>query len=378
MKHRVGVTGQQGFVGTHLCNYLKRYEKEIEIVPYSRDIFSNQQKLIEFCFNCDTIVHLAAMNRGDEETLYQNNMTLVHSLITALEEVENKPHIIFSSSTQEERNNAYGRSKREGRILLEEWAAKNGIPFTGIVIPNVFGPFGRPFYNSVVSTFCSQLTHDFEPKIEIDAEMKLLYVEELVASIYSMIRTIPQESCIYITPTGVARVSDVLEKLTTYRDLYFTQGIVPQLNGNFDRSLFNTFRSYIESDHFPIFPAVHKDERGMLVELVKEKTGGQTFFSFTKPGITRGNHYHTRKFERFCVISGKALIRLRRIGSDSLIEYPVSGDAPCFIDIAIYHTHDITNTGNSDLIAIFWSDEIFNPEDPDTFYEKIEGHKECL
>jgi UDP-2-acetamido-2,6-beta-L-arabino-hexul-4-ose reductase len=147
--------------------------------------------------------------------------------------------------------------------------------------------------------------------------------------------------------------------------------IIPELNSYFDICLFNTFRTYIKNDHYPVDLFLHKDDRGHLSEVIKTNVGGQAFFSVTKPGITRGNHFHRRKIERFCVVEGEALIKLRKIGTDDVIEYRVSGEKPATIDMPIFYTHNITNVGDRDMYTLFWSNEFFNPEDSDTFYEEV-------
>ena len=186
---KIGITGQAGFMGTHLFNNLKLFPTEFEPVPFQDDFFSVDGQLDQFVSSCDVIVHLAAMNRhGDPQMIYDTNIRLVHLLIAALERTGSRAHVLFSSSTQEERENPYGRSKKEGRILLKAWAEKNGGGFTGLVIPNVFGPFGNPYYNSVIATFSHQLNRNETPKIEVDAELKLIYIGELVHVFLDRIR----------------------------------------------------------------------------------------------------------------------------------------------------------------------------------------------
>ena len=184
MRHnmlRIGITGQAGFIGTHLFNTLGLYPDRYERIPFERAYFESEADLDAFVGQCDAIVHLAAVNRhGDPQVIYDTNIGLVKKLIQALERTGSRAQVLFSSSTQEERDNLYGQSKREGRELLAAWAKKAGARFSGMVIPNVFGPFGHPFYNSVVATFCHQLAHEEMPRIEMDAEMKLIYVGELV------------------------------------------------------------------------------------------------------------------------------------------------------------------------------------------------------
>lgn len=367
----MGITGESGFIGTHLNNYLKTKPDEIELILFSGS-FQDLGDLSHFCSQCDVIIHLAAMNRGDPNALYNMNISLVKQLIASMECVNHHPHIIFASSTQETLDNAYGRSKLEGRRLLEEWAQRNHSELSCLVIPNVFGPFGKPFFNSVTSTFCYQLTHNQQPKIEIDAEMKLIYINNLVRQIYEVILGIRSGLNISIEPDMKMNVSDLLSLLNQFKAVYFEKHIVPDFRNFNELSLFNTFRSYIDPEYFPIFPEFNSDDRGYLIELVKEFSGGQTFFSSTRPCITRGNHFHMRKIERFCVIGGEASIKTRRIGTNKVIEYFVNGNEPAFVDIPVFHTHNITNTGKDNLTTLFWTNEIFNPDDNDTFYENVD------
>lgn len=368
---KVGITGQSGFIGYHLVQRLRLHPDEIEIVPFDTTFFQNSERMERFVSQCDVIMHLAAMNRGPDGEVYATNVELVERLIAALEHVKHAPYVIFASSIQEARDGAYGRSKRRGTQLLQAWADRNGAHYTSLIIPNVFGPFGRPFYNSVVGTFCYQLTHEQEPIIEIDAPLSLISVMDLSREMLKVIQSGHDEPIVYIAATSEMKVSEILHRLVAFKDSYIDRNIVPKLEGHIDVDLFNTFRSYIEPDHFPIYPAVHADKRGHLVEVLKELSGGQVFFSMTKPGITRGNHYHMRKVERFCVIQGEAMIRLRKIGANEIIEYRVTGSRPSFIDIPIYYTHNITNVGTTDLLTLFWTNELFDARDSDTFPEPV-------
>jgi UDP-2-acetamido-2,6-beta-L-arabino-hexul-4-ose reductase len=387
---RIGITGQSGFVGTHLHNTLGLLSKKFQRIPFDDSFFQDKEKLKQFVTQCDTIVHLAAMNRHNEpEVIYNTNIRLVKQLIAACEETSSKPHILFSSSTQEERDNLYGKSKKEGRALFESWAQRNHAPFTGLVIPNVFGPFGNPYYNSVVATFCHQLTHNETPKIEEDGELKLIYVNELVDIIIEKIKgtQITQIKQIAtdnsenlsnqchpcsINHTSTIKVSKLLKTLKSYKENYFTKGIIPNLDNPFERNLFNTFLCYIDhKSFFPFHLDLKTDDRGSFVETVKLNSGGQVSFSTTKPGITRGNHYHTRKAERFAVIKGKARIELRRIGTKEVLSFELDGSQPSFVDMPIWYTHNITNIGTEELYTIFWINEHFNPNDPDTYFETV-------
>jgi UDP-2-acetamido-2,6-beta-L-arabino-hexul-4-ose reductase len=363
-----------------------------ERISFEDAFFQDKNKLNEFVKNCDAIVHLAAMNRhNDPEVLYQTNIGLVKQLIAACEETLSTPHILFSSSTQEERDNLYGKSKKEGRQLLEQWAERNQAHFTGLVIPNVFGPFGNPYYNSVAATFCHQLTHNEQPKIETDGEIKLIYVGELVEYVIEKIKlyrvtqvlytefhretpfnTAKHCETIFIPHTSEIKVSALLQQLNDFKENYFEKGTIPNLDSPFDRNLFNTFLCYIDhSTFFPFKLKLNTDKRGSFVETIKLHSGGQVSFSTTVPGITRGNHFHTRKAERFAVIKGKAKIELRRIGTDQILSFELDGKEPSFVDMPVWYTHNITNTGDEELYTIFWINEHFDASDPDTFFEKV-------
>ncbi|GAB1462408.1 polysaccharide biosynthesis C-terminal domain-containing protein [Pedobacter sp.] len=373
MKLKVGITGQEGFVGQHLYNTLGLFPEEFERIPYHIDYFKDEEKLAAFVGQCDVIVHLAAMNRhNDPEVLYNTNINLVKQLIGALEKSNSKAHILFSSSSQEERDNLYGKSKKEGRELLTDWAAKAGGKFTGLVIPNVFGPFGHPYYNSFIATFSHQLTHNEQPKIEVDGEVKLIYVGELVEVILNEIRSKVGNPLFALPHTSINKVSEILALLETYKEQYFLSGIIPQLNSKFELNLFNTFRCYIDiKEHNPVKFVQHTDPRGAFVEIIRLNVGGQVSFSTTVPGITRGNHYHTRKIERFAVIKGKALIQLRKIGTNEVLDFYLDGDEPAFVDMPIWYTHNIKNIGTEDLYTNFWINEFYDPADADTYFEEV-------
>lgn len=377
---KVGITGQSGFVGTHLYNTLNLHKDLFQTIPFEDAYFSEEKKLTEFVAQCDVIVHLAAMNRHNEpEVLYQTNINLVKQLIAACEASNSTPHILFSSSTQEERDNLYGRSKKEGRELLEQWAGKIKAQFTGLIIPNVFGPFGNPFYNSVIATFCHQLTHNETPRIEVDGELKLIYVGELVKQIIEIIEEVHSKhhddvviQQIKLQHTTEVKVSRILQLLEDFKTKYFEKGEIPSLDTPFQRNLFNTFVCYIcHESFFPFKLKLNIDDRGLFVETVKLNSGGQVSFSTTVPGITRGNHFHTRKAERFAVIKGKATIELRRIGTDKILSFEMDGKQPSFVDMPIWYTHNITNIGDEELYIIFWISEHFDALDPDTFFEKV-------
>jgi UDP-2-acetamido-2,6-beta-L-arabino-hexul-4-ose reductase len=372
-RRRVGITGQQGFIGKALFNSLGLLPNEFERVPFERDFFEDQVKLEKFVSECDVIVHLAAINRHhDLEVIYETNISLVKKLLNALEKSKSKAHVLFSSSSQEERDNLYGRSKKEGRELLSNWASKSEALFTGMIIPNVFGPFGNPYYNSFIATFSHQLTHGEQPKIDVDGYVKLIYVTELVNIFIQEIRSKIGNTLLNIPHSSEHNVSEILKILEMYKVQYFESGIIPELNYPFEVNLFNTFRSYIDhKNHFPIKYLNNIDSRGSFTEIIRMNVGGQVSFSTTIPGIIRGNHYHTRKIERFSVIKGKALIQLRKIGTTEVLEFYLDGDQPAYVDVPIWYTHNIKNIGEEELYTIFWINEFYDSNDPDTYFENV-------
>lgn len=373
-KIKLGITGQNGFVGSHLKNTVEFLNDNIEVVEFQREFFEQPEKIQKFVTECDVIVHLAGLNRhNDAKVIYQTNISLAQKLIKACEAANAKPHIIFSSSTQEESDNPYGKSKKVAHHLFLEWAEKHKAAFTGLIIPNVFGPFGEPFYNSVVATFCHQLTHGKHPEIHVDGDLRLIYVNELIATIIRCIyNKNGQSETIKVEHTSELKVSELLKKLTFFKDNYLEKGIIPDLNVALDRDLFNTFLCYIDHEQFfPFYLTKHTDDRGSFVETVKLHTGGQVSFSTTVPGITRGNHFHTRKAERFAVIQGKARIDFRKIDSEITHSFELDGDLPSFVDMPVWYTHNITNIGEETLLTIFWINEHYDPKDGDTHFVKV-------
>ncbi len=370
---KVGITGQNGFVGSHLYNTLGLQPEKFERISFERDFFESPEKLDDFVKQCDVVVHLAAMNRHpDPEVIFNNNVELAKKLKDSLERTGSKAHVLFSSSSQEERDNLYGKSKKEGRELFADWAKNNGGKFTGMIIPNVFGPFGKPNYNSFIATFCHKLTHGENPVIDNDGEVKLIYVGELVQEIINQIEIAETNELYDVPHTSVNKVSEVLAKLENYKKLYFDNGEIPVLETKFDLNLFNTFRCYFDiKNHYPVKFTQHTDPRGAFVEVIRLGIGGQCSFSTTVPGITRGNHFHTRKIERFAVIKGKALIQLRKIDSDEVLDFYLDGNEPAYVDMPIWYTHNIKNIGEEELYTIFWINEPFNPEDSDTHFVEV-------
>lgn len=370
---KIGITGQNGFIGYHLYQQIKLYKEEFELVEFNRSHFEDEREMDQFITQCDVVVHLAALNRhNNPDTIYQTNIRLVKKIIESLNRTGSEAHVIMSSSTQEDRDNLYGKSKKEGRFMFSDWAEKSNGFFTGLVIPNVYGPFGDPFYNSVVATFCHQISRGETPHIDVDGHMKLIYVGELVDHIIKSIREADNTHESSIPHTAEAKVSEILSLLKYFKAVYQDKGEIPKINNSFEHKLFNTYRCYMDiPNYFPQKFVQHKDDRGAFVEIARLGISGQTSFSTTVPGITRGNHFHTRKIERFAVIKGKALIQLRRIGTDEVHDFFLDGEEPAYVDMPIWYTHNIKNIGEDILYTIFWINEPYDEQDPDTYFVEV-------
>lgn len=366
---RIGITGQAGFVGTHLYNRLGLEPEKYERIAFEDSFFEDEAKLRSFVAQCDVIVHLAAMNRHEsEQVIYDTNIRLNRDLIAAMEAEGVRPHVLFSSSTQEERDNLYGRSKREGREMIQAWAQRTGASFTGLVVPNVYGEFSRPNYNTFIATFAYKLTHGEQPTIMTDGDVKLIYVGSLCKFIMAQFESRGVRR-VDVPHDFERKVSGILAQFESFKALYFEQGFIPELKDSNDINLFNTFRSYIEPRCVKLIQ--HTDARGVFVETIKLGVGGQVSFSTTVPGITRGNHFHTRKIERFTVIKGKAVIELRKIGGHEVFRFELNGTEAAYVDMPVWYTHNITNVGDDELYTQFWINEWYNSEDGDTYFETV-------
>lgn len=367
---KIGITGSEGLIGWHQRAYLKTIGGDHEIRLANRETFKQPHLLAGFVNGLDAIIHLSGMNRGEDTEIEATNAALASDLIAACEHTGARPFVVYANSTHQDRDTAYGRGKRAAADTLCRWVEQRGAGFANLILPHVFGEFGKPFYNSVVSTFCHQLARNETPQIITDGDLKLLHVQDVVAQCWQAIQ---KNHCGDIRMDGVGmKVSELLQHLTDMRDRYQAM-VMPPLESALDVRLFNTLRSYLFPAHYPVALTLHSDARGSLFEVVKSSSGGQVFMSTTHPGITRGNHFHTRKVERFLVASGEADIRLRKLFSDEVIRFKVRGDAPSYVDMPTFHTHDITNTGQSELVTLFWTNEIFNPADPDTFPELVDA-----
>ncbi len=372
MSRTIGVTGPRGFIASHVIRRLEN-EPGVTVVTADRGDFDSETGLAEFVQQCDVILHLAAVNRGEADHVYGANKWLTEQLTKALANAEVRPHVVFASSTQRDCDGAYGRSKRESELELTLWAERNDASLVIAVIPNVYGAGCKPFYNSVVATFCHQLANGEPLQVKEDRVVEFLWVNDVVDSLvaYASKESVPEVRVEHLMATARLRVTELRDLLMSYRNAFFDTGVVPELTDSLHASLYSTFLSYVSLDNHRHKPQVHADNRGNLFEIIKLAGGGQVFFSTTLPGVIRGNHYHTRKVEWFCVVRGKALIKLRRIDDREVHEFRVSGENPEFISIPVLHTHSIENVGDEELLTMFWCNEIFDASDADTIFANV-------
>ncbi|MGB0712418.1 MAG: NAD-dependent epimerase/dehydratase family protein [Gammaproteobacteria bacterium] len=365
----IGVTGARGLIGHHTRVFLHSLGTEtVQCRPADRSTFESDEALENFVDGLDAIIHLAGMNRGSDEEILELNPGLARRLTAACDARTVRPHIVFSSSTHIDRDTAYGESKRRTGDHFATWSRTHGARFANLVLPHVFGEGGRPDYNSVVSTFCHRLANDGAAEIQSDGDVELFHAQRVAELAWDVIREGREGT---LRPEGTPmKVSELLRRLTLIKEQY-SGHLIPDLSEPIDLDLFNTYRSYLYPSRYPRELKLNTDDRGHLFEGVRTLHGGQCFVSTTKPGITRGNHYHRRKFERFLVVSGEAEICIRPMFSDQVTCFPVTGDKPVYVDMPTLHTHNITNTGDDPLVTLFWAHELFDPDHPDTFWETV-------
>lgn len=367
---RIVITGADGFLGTHLHFFLHEKERrgDVSVTPVSRSVFNDPAALASTLRQADVVFHLAGINRGTDEELEAGNIALADALISAARASGTHAHILFSSSIHEERDTAYGRGKKTAAERLRMFGEEANLSVTVLVLPNLFGEFANPEYNSVVATFCHDLAEGRSSTINPEGTAELLYVYDAVVAMWE---SFENGTTGRVSLVGTRwRIPDLYERLAEFDRIYRT-GTFPDVADRFELSLFNTLHSYLFNALFPLELEVKTDERGSLFEIERSGRADQVFYSTTKPGKARGEHYHTHKMERFCVVQGEAEISVRRLLTDEKKTFKVSGDIPTAIDMPTYHTHSLTNVGKTDLRAVFWISEQYDPEYPDTFAEPV-------
>jgi UDP-2-acetamido-2,6-beta-L-arabino-hexul-4-ose reductase len=311
------------------------------------------------------VVHLAGANRGSAEEIVAGSVGPAVALAAALRECAVPPKtVVYANSVQAGNGTPYGDAKAEAAAILGEAIRWTGSTLADLRLPNVFGEHGRPYHNSVVATFCRALADGGVPEVHEDRELRLVHATDVAALLLGVAADVELSTTLWT-------VRQLARRLHYFATVYRC-GDIPVLSDPFDVKLFNTYRSHCFPRAYPIRPARHTDTRGELVEAVRvHGGGGQTFYSTSAPGVTRGEHFHLSKVERFVVLRGQAEICLRRLLTDGIVRYPVSGDDPVAIDMPAMWAHRITNTGDGELLTMFWANEIFDPTAPDTYPEAV-------
>lgn len=362
------ITGATGFFGWHLRCRLHALQRTEEVWPLDRRGFADDEALACALRGAAAVVHLAGANRGAPGEVHDVNIHLAERLVAALDEVGGSPHVVYADSRHRQGGTAYGVSKRCAAEILERWAKRSGAVFTDMVFPNLFGEHGRPDYNSAIATFARDLAEGRSSDVNPDGETELLHVQSASAAVLHVLATkrggrVDVEGIPLTIPAAYQRL---LRLRSGYRG-----AVLPELRDPLDLALFNTLRSALFPTAYPMQLEPRADDRGVFVELVRGHGKGQTSFSTTEPGATRGGHYHLAKVERFVVLQGEGLIRLRRLLTDKVFEFPVSGDLPVAVDMPTMHTHDIVNVGTDRMLTSFWANDHFDPTAPDTYMEPV-------
>lgn len=361
---RILLTGAEGFLGWHLRCRIHATTHH-EVVPVSR---TEWDRLPDLVAGVDAVIHVAGINRAADEELVDGNVALARDLADALATTTGVV-VVFANSIQVGNGSAYAAGKEQAAEVLRTAAVRTGGRFVDVLLPNLFGEHGRPGYNSFVATFIDRVISGERPEIT-DREIELLHAQGAAQSLLDALEPgSPETVRPSAHPTSVQAVWDALVR---FHATYVPSADVPAMADDFERDLFNTYRAALFPDHYPLALTPRSDQRGRLVETVRTHgSGGQTFVSTTVPGVTRGIHYHLHKIERFVVLDGQAVIRLRRMFHDDVVELPVTGEEPVVVDMPTMWSHDITNVGEGVLTTLFWTDSLFDPDAPDTIHEPV-------
>lgn len=367
------VTGADGLLGwhaaarLHAANCAARFKGQPEpyqLVMLGRSEMSDHAQLVEAMRDCDGLLHFAGVNRCPDDEMEDANPAIARTIVAGIVAAGSRPHIVYANSTHARNDTPYGRSKRKAGEVL----AQQGAGFTDLILPHIFGEGARPFYNNVTATLCKQLIAGETPTVNPDGKVNLLHAGQ--AAQIAIDAVLSGQTGVVEPQARPTAVPELLDKLTAFHAGY-QSNIFPVLTDPFDLALFNSYRSALYPEGFPRPLKLNTDPRGALFEAAKGGGGGQTFLSWTKPGITRGDHFHLDKLERFLVVSGEAIIRIRKVLGGPVWEYRVNGEQPAAVDMPTLHTHSIENVGSQPLLTLFWTHEIFDPAAPDTFADPV-------
>jgi UDP-2-acetamido-2,6-beta-L-arabino-hexul-4-ose reductase len=366
------ITGSQGFLGKNLVQKLSMRD-DIKIIEH--EVHHSRDELEDALHKADVIVHLAGVNRPKiVDEFMRGNAEFTQDICDMLREVNGKPRIIMSSSIQAELGNPYGISKRLAEEELKKFADESGAEVVVFRFKNIFGKWSRPNYNSVVATFCHNIARDLPITVtDPSRELELVYIDDVIAAIVNEIDSKDAKLGFHFAEEiegFKVRLGDLADTIQAFRESRISC-MLPEFSNRFTACLYATYLSYLDGNDLAYDLEQKTDPRGALAEFIKSPHIGQIFVSRTKPGITRGNHYHHTKVEKFFVVEGTGIVRLRHLRTGELVEYKVSGDDFRVVDIPPGYTHSIENIGSTDMVVIFWASEVFDPERPDTYYCEV-------
>ncbi|WP_457598132.1 polysaccharide biosynthesis C-terminal domain-containing protein [Hydrogenimonas sp.] len=369
---KILVTGSDGFIGKNLLERLERMDN-IEILTYTRK--DSEETLSHHLGVCDFIFHLAGVNRPqDPQDFYTGNRDLTAQIVQILESYGKKTPILLSSSIQAEQENDYGKSKKEAEAILERYARSTTSPVYIYRLPNVFGKWSRPNYNTVIATWCHNIARELPIQIsDPEISLRLVYIDDVIDH---FLRHLYEEDSHGVhTPSvhpvyqkSLGEINDLLLAFKRSRETL----LIPRVGRGFERALYATYLSFLPPERFRYPLKGHQDHRGTFYEILKTIDSGQFSLSTTAPGIARGGHYHNTKNEKFLVVKGEALIRERNIHSDEIVEFRVSDRKMEIVEMVPGYTHDIINTGTEELVLFVWANEVYDPDRPDTYPRKVD------
>ena len=376
------ITGAGGFVGQNLSATLEAIKTgkdkthpalSIDEI-YRYDLDTDPALLEEYGARCDFVFHLAGVNRPqDQKEFMEGNFGFTSTLLDTLRRHGNRAPVLITSSIQAARDNPYGRSKKAGEELMFHYGEETGAPVFVYRLTNVFGKWCRPNYNSVVATFCHNIARGLPITVnDPSAGLNLVYIDDVVDEFIAALEGKGHRDGLFGTvpvsyPVTLGQIASLLQSFHASRGTLS----VPKLDDPFEKKLYSTYLSYLPEDGFSYPLKMNVDQRGSFTEIIRTADRGQFSVNVAKPGITKGNHWHHTKNEKFLVVSGAGVIRFRRLGSDEVIEYPVSGSKLEVVDIPTGYTHNIENIGDTDLITFMWANEAFDPAHPDTYFEEV-------
>ena len=372
---KILVTGAKGFIGKNLVAELRnRGYREI----YEYDTDTREELLEEYCRDCGFVYNLAGVNRPkDQSEFMEGNFGFASRLLDALRLNRNACPVMLASSIQAEQDNPYGRSKKAGEDLFFRYGNEVGAEIDIYRFPNVFGKWCRPNYNSVIATFCHNIANNLPIQVnDPSVILCLVYIDDVVEELIGAMEGHPSKNeagfC-YVPVAHTAELGELAGLIASFRESRISGYIPDMTEGGLIKKLYSTYVSYLPVDRFSYPLKMNVDERGSFTEIIRTPDRGQFSVNISKPGITKGNHWHHTKNEKFVVVSGNGVIRFRKADSDEIIEYQVSGEQLQAVDIPTGYTHSITNTGDTDLVTFMWCNECFNQERPDTYFLKVEG-----